>query len=511
MNQGVNGIADAAQDSSIDNEVVAVQKGNKKDKQKQKKNGKRRPETLTPEYIEQQRALRNAAKEKKLAEMVAKGIDISQIDTPDYLRFITRNVLPIPHPNRGKDDDEKGIENLNVKIMTYNLLAQALIRRTLFPTNGNALKWSRRSQVLLNELKYYNCDILCLQEVDFTQYNSFWKERMKNLGYDNQYYRSGVKNHGIAIFYRSDLFKCIDICHIDYDKESTGNVEQVTLSTNVGLILALEFQDSIKRQFPKSTKKGCMVFTTHLFWHPFGTFTRTLQTYIMLKKYKEFIHRVNVLHQTTDECWFKFAAGDFNSQPYDAPYLSITEKPVSYDSRCRTVISCSTAFQFSQLRGTGIDEEKEENIELVGENQPKDPVPESFKATPEQQQMVQDVTNLHNSLDMRVISLYSVAYKYVHGENTDNNKGEPIFSNWAHAWRGLLDYIFVVKHWDLKEDCKNVDDLEKFEMENDIEIKGLLKMPLPQEMGPEPSGQPREGMYASDHLCMIADLGLKMK
>lgn len=474
----------------------------KQPKASKKKKGSKNPAEITPEYIAEQRAKREAAKKAKKDALIAQGIDPEQVDTPADLRFISRPILKIP---RDESDPLFSKNGVNVKIMTYNVLAQALIRRTLFPTSGNAVKWFKRSQVLLSEFKHYNCDILLLQEVDHVQFNSFWRSEFEKLGYGSVFNRWGDKNHGVAIFFRNSLFDVTDKMYIDYDKEESGNIPPRTVTKNVGLILALKFKDSILQKFPETDKKGILVGTTHLFWHPFGTYERTRQTYVILNKFREFINRVQVLQKGS---WFHFFGGDFNAQPYDAPYLSITSKPIHYDTRCKTVIECSTSFQYSKLR-EGLEDEDEDggNIEKFGENQPQHPVPESFTPTEEQAQIVKDMEDLHNSQPMRAISLYSVAYKLLHPENSglDNEKGEPEISNWAHAWRGLLDYIFYITQWDLKSDSQ-VKSLSEFEQLTNVKINGLLRMPPGKEMTEH--GQPHEGEYPSDHLCMIADLTL---
>ncbi|CAM9018657.1 unnamed protein product [Wickerhamomyces anomalus] len=474
----------------------------KQPKASKKKKGSKNPAEITPEYIAEQRAKREAAKKAKKDALIAQGIDPEQVDTPPDLRFISRPILKIP---RDESDPLFSKNGVNVKIMTYNVLAQALIRRTLFPTSGNAVKWFKRSQVLLSEFKHYNCDVLLLQEVDHVQFNSFWRSEFEKLGYGAVFNRWGDKNHGVAIFFRNSLFDVTDRMYIDYDKEESGNIPPRTVTKNVGLILALKFKDSILQEFPETDKKGILVGTTHLFWHPFGTYERTRQTYVILNKFREFINRVQVLQKGS---WFHFFGGDFNAQPYDAPYLSITSKPIHYDTRCKTVIECSTSFQYSKLR-EGLEDEDEDggNIEKFGENQPQHPVPDSFTPTEEQAQIVKDMEDLHNLQPMRAISLYSVAYKLLHPENSglDNEKGEPEVSNWAHAWRGLLDYIFYITEWDLKSDSQ-VKSLSEFEQLTNVKINGLLRMPPGKEMTEH--GQPHEGEYPSDHLCMIADLTL---
>lgn len=467
------------------------------------KKERRPPPNITPEFIAAQRAKREAAKQVKREALIAQGIDPDEMNIPTDLRFIKRPMLSLPKLTTTSCGSGKK-NGLKVSIMTYNILAQALIRRKLFPASGNAVKWFKRSQVLLNEFKHYNSDVLLLQEMDWVQYNSFWKTELGKLGYESQYNRWGDKNHGVAVFYKSALFEMTDRMSIDYDKEVSGDIIPRTATKNVGLILALKFQKKVLERFPDTKKSGLLIGTTHLFWHPFGTYERTRQTYIILNKFQEFSKRV-VLLQSGE--WFNYFGGDFNSQPFDSPYLSMTSKPVSYDERCKRVIECSTSFQYSKSR-EGVEEDEESgNIEKFGENQPKDPVPQEFEPTEEQSLLVEQMENLHNSLPMRALSLYSLGYKHVHPENSglDNDKGEPEISNWAHSWRGLLDYICFITSWEVGTDS-HVKSLEEFESLTQTRITSLLKMPPAKEMTNH--GQPHEGEYPSDHLCMIAEVEL---
>lgn len=496
------------------------------------KKGKMDPLLLTPEYIAEQRRLREEKKARLQAEQIANGEDPENEKVPPALRFIKRPLLAIPGQVQSS--------GLPITIMSYNVLAQALIRRTLFPTNGSALKWGNRSKVLLSEFSHYDCDILCLQELDFIQYNSFWKLELSRLGYLSQYYRSGTKNHGVAIFYKQDKFMFLNSLYINYDKEDTGLVPNSTPTLNVGLMVYLKFSQTVMDQNPSLSREGIIIGTTHLFWHPFGTYERSRQSYIVLKQMKEFTRILNLVNGG-GKSYYRFFAGDFNSQPFDTPYLSMTAKPVRYTDRAKNVIGRSLAHDWTKKKAkekqleeennkepqdnsesnednketSQEDEESTEQKSAQEEKNPSElddnPVPETFVFSEEALQKVRQMEDLHNSLDMRAISLYSVGYHLVHKENAglDNDRREPFFSNWAHAWRGLLDYIFVVDEWDKEESFENkIDTLEELEQKCNVKLLSLVRLPKPEEMGPEPSGQPRAGQYPSDHLCIIAKLEL---
>lgn len=427
-------------------------------------------------------------------------MDIQEINenTLGDSQFIRREMLKLCENNI--------VDGFQFTIMTYNCLAQSLIRREMFPTSGNALKWSKRSKVLLSEFIYYNPDVLCLQEIDYVQYQNYWKHKFVSLGYECQFHKGGGKTHGISIVWKRNLFTMRDKMLINYDNELCGDIPSRTITNNVGLLIALEFSDTIMNRFSNTNISGILVGTTHLFWHPFGTFDRTRQCYVVLNKMKEFMHRVNVLKNNNDgdlNHWKPFFCGDFNSQPFDAPYLSIISKPVKYMNKVKTVIECSESYSFAKLEYNNKDK-----IEEIRED---NTINYTSNKTLESMETILSVKleNLHNSLNMRAISLYSVGYKYVdpHNAGIDNDRGEPEISNWAHTWRGLLDYILYIKTWDFT-DCRDVDSLEILEVENGVKILELLKMPRSTDMSTY--GQPHEGEYPSDHLSMMCKIELKM-
>lgn len=112
---------------------------------------RQRPAFVTEEYILEQRKLREERKAKK-----RKQNPTNEDEETFNTGFIKRPLLRIPHGplHRG---------GMHVTVMTYNVLAQNLIRRELFSHSKDAVKWKNRSKVLANELSHYQPDVLCCQ------------------------------------------------------------------------------------------------------------------------------------------------------------------------------------------------------------------------------------------------------------------------------------------------------------------------------------------------------------
>lgn len=467
---------------------------------------------ITPEYIAQIRELRRERHEREQREL-----ELKQLRTKF---FIKRPILYIPNKQQGNGDNHDG-KCIDIKIMTYNTLAQTLIRRTTFPDSDEAIKWHNRSKVLMREIKYYHSDILCLQEVDKIQWERFWAAALAEVDYKGEFFTYPGKVHGVAIAWNTTIFDetPIDVIPLTLDKIIAGDdIRTSTRTRSVALIVALKFKqnhaDSISNK-----PNGVIVATTHLFWHLFGTFERTRQCYIILEKLYNI--RQKLINSELCKYWYTFWTGDFNSQPCDPPYLSITEKPVILTGRPKAIIECSLSYRYSKRRNGDLFDSSDSNSsegengneeESTFANQPTEPRPYTYDATPEQSALVKKLIDLHNKIPLKAISLYGIGYHLVHPENSNpsTTNGEPQLSHRSLKWEGLLDYIFLIKPWDPDNSGgSNIQDtIETIERDCHLHIKGYLKMPLPEDM-PHHT-EPHTGEYPSDHLAMMCEVELEL-
>ncbi|KAL3233658.1 putative RNA exonuclease NGL3 [Nakaseomyces bracarensis] len=452
----------------------------------------------TEEEIKAKRETRRLKKLKKRQELISQGLDP---DFPAECQFIERPMLYIPH--------EQEVCGCPLSVMTYNCLAQTLIRRDMFPESGPALKWYMRSKVLLHEIKYYNADVCCLQEIDSVQYELFWAVELPKYGYNTLFHHEESKSHGVMIIWKEVLFACKAHLDIYFDQIYCDLVKPRTRTNNVGLLVALEFKDNFLKRRKSGTmepsRKGIVIGTFHLFWHPFGTFDRTRQCYIIKREIQQFTGTLG-----SETSWYQIFTGDFNSQPDSVPYLTLTELPIVLTKKQRAVIECSTAYKYSERRNYGKEFAMEED-DTGGKKNGEDnntteysetPQPEKFDPTVEQRKLVDDLIDLHNEVDFQATSLYGLGYHSVHPANSDATSKEPSLSSWSTKWAGLLDYIFFVNH----KPKSKYNSIEDFETDNDVRITGYLRMPTKEEM-PNHS-QPFKNEYPSDHISMMCKLEL---
>jgi mRNA deadenylase 3'-5' endonuclease subunit Ccr4 len=180
-------------------------------------------------------------------------------------------------------------------VATYNILADAYVRRDWYPNTSDAvLEPASRRRALLAHLVELNADVLCLQEVESGAFAEI-ADRLAPLGYAGLYsQKSGGKPDGCATFYRSALLTlAVNVRHVYADaskqREASGHVAQ---------LVSLE-----------QGAKRLGVANTHLPWDPPGT-PRAAQI-----GYQQADQLLEVLERQLPGCAAWIICGDLNATP----------------------------------------------------------------------------------------------------------------------------------------------------------------------------------------------------
>ncbi|KDQ63641.1 hypothetical protein JAAARDRAFT_169698 [Jaapia argillacea MUCL 33604] len=251
---------------------------------------------------------------------------------------------------------------LNPKTLHVQLLAQCLVRRSLFPTS-DCLKASTRTPLLFAELASRISlsspspsptsppspyPILCLQETDrLPSLLPF----LSSLSYTSHTYRKGTesKKHGCLIAWREADWVEVASKGVWYDDEDVrGDVEMQGVTNGVTNLNGTgEKQEESNPQSRKGSSfktknvanlvalsstsnpsSGIIIATTHLFWHPKYTYERTRQTGILLRESLKFRSQIN-------PSWPVVIAGDFNHPPSDPSYSLLFNQPLTPEDEQR--------------------------------------------------------------------------------------------------------------------------------------------------------------------------------
>eukprot|EP00532_Pseudo-nitzschia_australis_P007031 CAMPEP_0168172304 /NCGR_PEP_ID=MMETSP0139_2-20121125/5167_1 /TAXON_ID=44445 /ORGANISM="Pseudo-nitzschia australis, Strain 10249 10 AB" /LENGTH=795 /DNA_ID=CAMNT_0008089915 /DNA_START=20 /DNA_END=2407 /DNA_ORIENTATION=+ len=232
--------------------------------------------------------------------------------------------MPIVSPLR--DDFVKGTQNSDqnsrgtLRVCTYNILADLYVSRkgngqdvpTTYPhVHYKHVEKTRRIPMIVGELMAYQADIICLQEVDGSAYDTFLQPVFLALGYDGYYSnKASSQREGCALFWSRSLlevekslsFEVRDLFRsplskdekIEQEWESMRDIYRLldsheelrtVVTEKLGQILQIA---TLKLKDPSEGQpKEIMVANTHLFWHPMADHIRAMQVYVVAKKIDE--------------------------------------------------------------------------------------------------------------------------------------------------------------------------------------------------------------------------------
>lgn len=283
--------------------------------------------------------------------------------------------MPIVSPLRddfisaGKLSPEK---KSPVRVMTYNILADLYVSRevddqtVMFPhVNFEHIRKTRRMPMTVAEILAYKADIICLQEVDGSIYDTYFGPIMKAMGYDAFYSNKvSCQREGCAMFWSKDMFEkdqVITISLRDLFDPDQSEQSQASHSTQdvIGHATKPDYRrwDSMKgiknllKSHPELRKvtmekigqilqvvklkvkamgdshpKKIVVGNTHLFYHPMADHIRAMQTYVVCKKIDE------VRRSEVDAPPYPLIlCGDFNSDPLSGASQLLFSRSVEPD------------------------------------------------------------------------------------------------------------------------------------------------------------------------------------
>ncbi|KAE8223760.1 hypothetical protein CF319_g3251 [Tilletia indica] len=345
------------------------------------------PKQKQPPTAEEIEALRAARAAKRELEVAQREADLQAARAVDRER-VGKGEVPVDGEGRrlfvgrewaGVRGVREGGGGRRVRIVSWNILAQGLIQRKLFP-NSDALKWRDRSPGLTAELVGHAFDVGCLQEVDRFEVHS---ETLKYHGYAYEYQRGyRAKKHGLAIVWRtiprpdapSVIFDPLPagraLLYLDHASVSgfpqQGRTACSRETRNIALFVAIRFAS----EAGKRGGGGLIVATTHTFWHPKHSYERARQVGVLIRELDRFRRRPGAEWNG----WDCVLAGDFNDQPDSMTYELATARPtlrsVAIEEVASSMVvhsSVDEKLNAPPVAGDGREERKAGLVEITSE------------------------------------------------------------------------------------------------------------------------------------------------
>ncbi|XP_019727017.1 protein angel homolog 2 isoform X2 [Hippocampus comes] len=199
----------------------------------------------------------------------------------------------------------RGGRALDLSVMSYNILSQELLR-----ANGYlythcppaALRWSHRLRNLLAELRHYDADVLCLQEVQEDHFENQIRPALHAQGYECVYKkRTGKKPDGCVVAFKTSRLCLLSSNPVEFFRPGDALLDR----DNVGLVVLL-------RPAGAGVDDGDVlcVANTHLLYNPRRGDVKLAQLAILLAEIGRLARLPNGAAHPVLLC------GDFNSTPW---------------------------------------------------------------------------------------------------------------------------------------------------------------------------------------------------
>ncbi|XP_007647240.2 protein angel homolog 2 isoform X1 [Cricetulus griseus] len=214
---------------------------------------------------------------------------------------------------------EDSEEKFDFSVMSYNILSQDLLEDNSHlyrHCRRPVLHWSFRFPNILKEIKHFDADVLCLQEVQEDHYGTEIRPSLESLGYHCEYkMKTGRKPDGCAICFKHSKFSLLSVNPVEFCRRDIPLLDR----DNIGLVLLLQ------PRTPHAASPSICVANTHLLYNPRRGDIKLTQLAMLLAEISSVAHRKDGSFCPIVMC------GDFNSVPGSPLYSFIKEGKLNYE------------------------------------------------------------------------------------------------------------------------------------------------------------------------------------
>ncbi|XP_025423076.1 protein angel homolog 2-like isoform X4 [Sipha flava] len=247
-----------------------------------------------------------------------------------YSNFNLKNYMNYIRPFVHVKNDAKN-KLFDFSVLSYNVLAQDLLEKNAFLydwSNVKVLNWDFRKNLLLNEIKEINADIICFQEVQESHLNWF-SYNLSNLGY-NGVYKKRTHDHcdGCAIYYRNNKFILKEKVTVEYNQPGVNILDR----HNVGIVLRLSPRHNDEASF--------VVSTTHILYNKKRHDVKLAQVHLLLAEIERVSYKgEKKVDDTNVPVYYPIIlTGDFNLEPNTAVYDFLINGTLYYSNLQRPTL-----------------------------------------------------------------------------------------------------------------------------------------------------------------------------
>ncbi|PNS21362.1 hypothetical protein CAC42_1141 [Sphaceloma murrayae] len=333
-----------------------------------------------------------------------------ELDPPDERDWIILDETPI---NTGEED--------RFTVFDANILCPKYVTATQYPyVPSRALAWDRRREMVINEIRHRNADIVCLQEIDSESFNEEFRPNLAANDYKGIFWqksraqtmaeREAKLVDGCATFWKNSKYIMLDKQMVDFRKMAINRADMKGEHDIFNRVMTRDDIATVTFLENRLTGSRIIVVNTHVFWNPEFADVKVVQIAILMEQVARLAETYAKWKPCTDKEVFKFANGDS-----DEPEVAVKPAP-SQTYAHATDIPMLLCGDFNSTPGSG-------PYDLIAHG---------------------SLSNAHQDLVGRSYGSFTrdgMRHPFSL-KSTYANIGEMEFTNYTATWQGVVDYIW---------------------------------------------------------------------
>lgn len=233
------------------------------------------------------------------------------------------------------EDVSGGDDQDTIKTITYNILCDRYATPSYYGwVPERVLGWSYRKTLIIEELRDLRADIICLQELDRTSYDDFFRPELAASGFKGYYGQKGRAEtlgesakfvDGCGTFWKDKKYILLDSHHLVLGRKA---VERPGAKASADMLNRVWQRDDIATVVfleNRVTGSRLIVANTHLYWDPAFKDVKLIQAAVMMEEITKLSEKWTKFPPATNKQVFRFSDSQDEPAPDPGPSLSYSQ------------------------------------------------------------------------------------------------------------------------------------------------------------------------------------------
>ena len=251
-----------------------------------------------------------------------------------------------------------------LSVLSYNILCDKYATKSHYGyTPSDVLSWDYRREIILNELKDHDADVVCLQEVDRESFDEYFRRELAVNDYRGMFWpKTRAKTmaekdaklvDGCAIFYKGSKYICLDKILVDFANTAINRPDMKGEHDTFNRVMPRDHVAVVTFLENRMTGSRMIVGNAHIFWDPAFEDVKVVQVAILLEQISKQAEKWAKYPPCTDKVAFRHSELEAQGEPDSADEPALEPRPsVEYSSGPQIpLIICG---DFNAAAGSGV-------------------------------------------------------------------------------------------------------------------------------------------------------------